>query len=396
MTPDVQLLVRYYEIALKGNNRRTFTRRLASNLERVLGDLCDGPVRSVPGLLSVRLRDGQAWPEVSSRVARLYGVANYSLSVGVPADLEAVRAAIVDGWSLAGAAGSFRVRCRRSDKTFPVRSPDVEREIGAFVHERWGLPVTLKRPELVIWIEVLQGRILVSFGKLPGLNGLPTGVSGEVVALLSGGIDSPVAAARLMKRGAAVRFVHFSGQPFQDRTSERKAREIVETLVLSQGEASLHHVPFGEVQRRVVIGAPGPLRVVLYRRLMLRIAEAIAVRMGALALATGESLGQVASQTLQNINVIDEAARLPVLRPLIGMDKDEIVAQARVLGTYDTSIRPDKDCCQLFVPPHSTLRARLEEVLDAESKLNLAELMQLALTAETVETFSFPSANPAQ
>jgi tRNA uracil 4-sulfurtransferase len=383
-----QLLVRYYEIALKGKHRPRFTRLLRHNLRDALGPLRSGPMRSLPGCIAVPLRDPELWPEVETRVSRLFGVANYSIGFAVPPSLDALCRAVEQNRPLLGPGGSFRVRCRRADKSFPLRSVDIERELGGFVHERFCLPVDLERPDLELWVEVLPGRIFVSFGKRPGPGGLPTGASGEAVALLSGGIDSPVAAARIARRGALVRLVHFSGQPFEDRSSERKARDHARTLALWQLRSELHHVPFGEVQRRVAVFAPAALRIVLYRRLMLRVAERIAERTGALALVTGESLGQVSSQTLQNLAVIDQAARLPVLRPLVGMDKDEIVAQARALGTYETSIRPGSDCCQVFLPRNASTGAELGRVLQAESRLEVPALVELALGGESRESFS--------
>jgi thiamine biosynthesis protein ThiI len=211
-----------------------------------------------------------------------------------------------------------------------------------------------------------------------------------VAALLSGGIDSPVAACRLQKRGCEVEFVHFHSVPYLADTSQRKARALVERLVRHQFVARLWLVPFGEIQREVVLGVPAPLRVVVYRRLMARIAEAIARKTGALALVTGESLGQVASQTLDNLAVIDAVAQGPVLRPLVGMDKDEITQQARRIGTYETSTLPDQDCCQLFVPKSPALAARPAEVQEAEQALDVRALVQAAAGAAAEERFIYP------
>jgi thiamine biosynthesis protein ThiI len=213
-----------------------------------------------------------------------------------------------------------------------------------------------------------------------------------VLALLSGGIDSPVAAWRMMRRGCAVDFVHFHSVPFHDRTSEEKARQLAATLVRWELGATLHVVAFGEVQRQIVAAVGRPLRVVLYRRMMLRIAEAIARRANAEALVTGDSLGQVASQTLPNLAVIQTATALPVLRPLIGMDKGEIAAEAERLGTFETSIIPDQDCCQLFVPRHPATRARIEDVEAAEARFDVAGLVELALAATERVRFRYPEA----
>jgi len=226
---------------------------------------------------------------------------------------------------------------------------------------------------------------------MPGPGGLPVGASGTVAALLSGGIDSPVAAWRMMKRGCRVVFVHFHSVPYLPATSQAKARTLVERLTAWQYESRLLLVPFGEIQREVVLTVPPPARVIVYRRLMVRIAEALAGERSALALATGESLGQVASQTLESIARIDEAATLPILRPLIGMDKLEITAEAQRLGTFEVSIEPDADCCTLFVPAHPATRMSEAEVRAVEARLDIPRLVAQGTAGAVTETFEFPA-----
>ncbi|HUC98039.1 MAG TPA: tRNA uracil 4-sulfurtransferase ThiI, partial [Candidatus Polarisedimenticolaceae bacterium] len=223
-----------------------------------------------------------------------------------------------------------------------------------------------------------------------GPGGLPVGASGRVVALISGGIDSPVAAYRMMQRGCRLIFVHFHSAPYLDQTSQQKVRQLVSELTRCQFHSRLYLIPFGEIQRQIVAAVARPLRVILYRRMMLRIAEQVARREKCQALITGESLAQVASQTLENIAVIQQAAQLPVLRPLVGMDKQEIVDQARRIGTYEISSIPDQDCCQLFVPKHPATRARLADVQDDESRLDVEDLIRLGTTQAAVEEFCFP------
>jgi tRNA uracil 4-sulfurtransferase len=241
-------------------------------------------------------------------------------------------------------------------------------------------------------VEVLPAETYISLDRVQGPGGLPVGVSGTVAALLSGGIDSPVAAWRMMKRGCRVLFVHFHSVPYLPATSQAKARALAERLTAWQYVSRLHLVPFGEIQREVVLSVPPPLRVVVYRRLMLRIAQELARRAGALALTTGESLGQVASQTLENIACIDEAASLPVLRPLIGMDKLEITAAAQQIGTFEISIEPDADCCTLFTPRHPATRATLDEIRAAEGALDLDRLIAAGADGAVLEAFAFPAA----
>lgn len=385
----MNLIVRYHEIALKGRNRPFFVERLADNLRRVLSDLPGVTVQPVSSRISVQLPDEAPWETVRDRVETVFGVANFSRAGEVPADLEALKRAAVEG--LQGARfGSFRVTTRRSDKSFPRNSGEIDREVGAAVHTATGVRVDLENPELTVWVEVLRDRILYSFDKHPGPGGFPVGTSGRVLALLSGGIDSPVAAWRMMKRGCRVVLAHFHAFPLLDRSTIDKTRELARILTRWQLRTRLLQVPFGPVQQAVVAACPAPLRVVLYRRFMVRIAEGLARRHRARALVTGESLGQVASQTLDNMLVIGEAARGAVLRPLVGMDKEEITAQARRIGTFAVSTLPDQDCCQLFVPRHPATAARPEDVARAEEALDVSGLVATALAGTAEERFEFP------
>src|SRR5437867_5588875 len=326
------IVLRYHEIALKGRNRPFFVRRLAENVERAASGL---PVRSVQrasARLLLPLDDAGAWPVARERLARVFGLANFALAHEVPlatrtgdASAEVGRLGRAVVAHLAGArVPSFRVQTKRSDKRFALTSPEVNRILGAIVQQATGAPVDLDGAALTVAVDILPGRAFFSVEKVPGAGGLPVRTSGRVLALLSGGIDSPVAAWRMMRRGCRVDFVHFHSVPFLDRTSQEKAAELGRLLVDWELEADLHLVPFGEVQRQIVAAVSRPLRVVLYRRMMLRIAETIARAAGAEALVTGDSLGQVASQTLANLTVTEAAAGLPVLRPLIGADKGEI------------------------------------------------------------------------
>src|SRR5262249_23026256 len=262
--------------------------------------------------------------------------------------------------------------------------------LGAFVLERVRTRVDLEHAEQDIHVEVLPAETYISLDRAEGPGGLPVGASGTVAALLSGGIDSPVAAWRMMKRGCRVLFVHFHSVPYLPDASIRKVRELVGRLTQWQYFSRLHLVPFGEIQREVVLSVSPMARVVVYRRLMVRIAQALARQSGALALVTGESLGQVASQTLHNLARIDEAAELPVLRPLIGMDKLEITDQARALDTLEISNEPDADCCTLFVPAHPATRLTPDEVAAMEARLDIAALVRAGVEGAATETFDFP------
>jgi len=385
----MKVLVHYHEIALKGRNRPFFLGKLADNLRRATADVEGARVRILPGRISLEVPDAAPWDLVRERVATVFGVANFSRAHEVGPDLEALKAAALG--SLRGREfGSFRVTTKRSYKGFPKTSVEIEREVGGAVHQATGVRVDLERPELTLFVEVLQDRIFYSWEKHKGPGGFPVGTSGRVVALLSGGIDSPVAAYRIMKRGCTVTLAHFHAFPLQDRTTIDKTRELARILTRFQFRTRLLLVPFAPVQQTIVAACPAPLRVVLYRRFMVRIAEALAGRSRAKALVTGESLGQVASQTLDNMAAIDEAATGPVLRPLVGMDKEEITAEARRIGTFDVSTQPDQDCCQLYVPKSPAVAATLAQVREAEASLDVPGLVATAASQAEMERFEFP------
>jgi thiamine biosynthesis protein ThiI len=388
-----RVIVRYHEIALKRGNRAAFVSRLIDNIGAALRGTGVRRVRSAPGRIVVHLKPQADWLEINRRLQRIFGIANYSLAWRTRRQIDDIVATVlkaVDGRGFA----SFAVRTKRADKGFPLPSPEISRIVGSAVQARSQAAVDLERPELVISIEVLPREAFVALDRLPGPGGLPVGTSGTVLALLSGGIDSPVAASRMMRRGCQVELVHFHGAPYQDRTSRDKAMELVRILTGFQLRSRLHVVAFGEIQRQIVALVRRPYRVVLYRRMMLRIAEALAAPAGAAALVTGESLGQVASQTLANLTVAEEATTLPVLRPLVGMDKAEISAQAEAIGTYEISIQPDQDCCQLFVPRHPTTRMTIGEARQAEQSLDIPAMVRTALEQVSTYEFTFPEESP--
>ena len=383
------IVVHYQEIALKGKNRPWFLGRLVRNLRRALSGLDIVSVRALMGRIEIQLGPGTSREAAAERVRRVFGIANFSFARRTTLDLGALASAINDDLG-DRSCRSFRVSARRADKRYPLTSPQIEREVGGRIKEARQWTVNLDDPELTIHVEVLSTDAFYYFGKERGAGGLPTGTAGKVVCLLSGGIDSPVAAHRMMKRGCSVTFVHFHSYPILTRASIEKARELVRLLTTWQQHSRLYLVPFGDLQQQVVLSVPGPHRVIMYRRLMMRIAQAIAYRRHAQALVTGDVVGQVASQTLENIGVINDVATLPVFRPLIGMDKDEIVEQAVRLGTYPISIIPDQDCCTLFTPRNPVTRGRLNEVQTLEAALPIDEMVDRAVKGAVVEDFDFP------
>jgi tRNA uracil 4-sulfurtransferase len=385
------VVVHYAELALKGRNRPWFINTLVRSMREALAGLDVIRVSPLMGRIGVELGPQADWAAIRERLSALPGIGNFARATHVAPDLDAMASALLAELSTAGrSVNSFRISARRADKRFPVPSPEIERIIGRRVQDATGWRVDLSHPELTIYVEVLTSDAFFFFGKESGPGGLPVGTSGRVMSLLSGGIDSPVAAWRMIKRGCRAHFVHFHSHPILSRTSQDKARALVERLTRHQLRSRLYLVPFAPVQQRVVVNVPPALRVVVYRRLMVRIAQQLAFRAGAHALVTGDVVGQVASQTIDNLAVIDSAAAIPILRPLVGFDKEEITIEAQRLGTYDISVVPDEDCCRLFTPPHPATRTSIAAVQPAEADLDIDALVKTAIDAAVVEEFRFP------
>jgi tRNA uracil 4-sulfurtransferase len=390
------VIIHYHEVALKGRNRSFFEQRLVQNLRMAVRDVGGKQVDALQGRIRVILSPDASWPLVRERISRVFGIANFSLAQSAPFGDDA--ACLLDPLkhAIGGAIqhlrfNTFRVSAKRSDKRFPLTSMDVEREIGAYVCEVTGKSVKLRHPDLTIHIETLVKDAYYFMEREEGPGGLPVGTSGKVACLLSGGIDSPVAAFRLMKRGCPAIFIHFHGRPYVSRASEEKVRELSALLTQYQFQSRLYLVTFGDIQRQIVVNAPSPFRIVLYRRMMIRIAEELARRERCWSLVTGDSLGQVASQTAENLSVVEEAANLPILRPLIGMDKVEITEQAQRIGTFETSIEPDQDCCRLFVPPHPSTRTDIDHIRKIERGFDLIALIKQGLDATELVELTFPT-----
>jgi thiamine biosynthesis protein ThiI len=396
------VIVHYAELTLKGRNRPWFTSVLVRSITAALAGLDIGDVRPVIGRILIELGPSGAsqWNEIRERLSRIPGIGNFALATHVAPDLDAIADAVAAG-AAEQTARSFRVTARRADKRFRTPSPDIEREVGRRVQQTTAWPVDLSHPDVHIRVEVLTKDAFFYFTKEPGAGGLPLGSSGKVMVLLSGGIDSPVAAWRMIRRGCRAHFVHFHSYPILSRASQDKARALVTLLTRHQLHSRLHLVPFGAIQQQVVVSVPPPLRVVVYRRLMMRIAERLAVTSGAHALVTGDSVGQVASQTLRNLAAVGEVTELPILRPLVGFHKEEITVDAQRLGTYETSIIPDEDCCTLFTPRYPTTGARPGQAATAERELDVDALVARAVADTSVEEFRFPmvhlaAAEPAE
>ena len=383
------VIVKTHELALKGKNRPWFMRRLTENLRRATEGAGVSRVWHGQLMVGLTLEDEGAWPEVKERVRECFGVAKFFLANEYPQDLEMIREAL-PGKLEGRKFGTFKIETNRADKRFAMTSPEVNRELGRFVEEVTGAGVDLSAPDLTIYLDIQTRGILLYFDETPAHGGLPVGTSGKVAVMLSGGIDSPVAAWHMMKRGCPASFVHFHSYPLSDRSSIEKAGELAQHLTRHQRHSELFLVPLAEIQKRIIVETPPSYRVLLYRRFMLRIAETLARQSGSKAIITGESCGQVSSQTLENIAVVDDVAGMPVLRPLIGMNKEEIVGMARNIGTFPISIQPDQDCCSLFVPRRPETRARLAIIERLEQSLPVDEMVGQALEGVTREQIPSP------
>jgi len=386
------VLLKFGELALKGRNRPLFVNALERNLRRLTGDLGPIEVRHRGGVFIVTSQAPQ--DALVERCLGLPGVSVVQSAVRCERDPAAAADAAVA--LLRGRPGrTFAIRATRRDKRFPLRSIELSRVIGDAVRVRLGLDVDLSSPDLAAYVEVDHKELLVSVDRFRGAGGLPVGSSGRALVLLSGGLDSPVAAYRMMKRGLRCDFVHFSGRPFTGPESVYKAYALAGRIDRFQGDSRLFVVSFGTAQRRLATAGAGRLQVLSQRRLMVKVASALGRREGAEALVTGDSLGQVASQTLPNLAVVEEAAELPLLRPLIDRDKQEIVEIAKQLGTYEISILPDEDCCQLFSSKLAVTRGQPDDLRQIERTADIEELVDTLVAAAELHHPRLEQAAPA-
>jgi thiamine biosynthesis protein ThiI len=381
------VMVRVHEIALKGKNRPLFFDQLERNLRQALRGMAVEQVRKRHMGVEITLTPEAPWDEIAKRIKQVFGVVKFYRYHRVTPSMEAIKE-FLERELTKLTFSTFRITAKRGNKSFPITSPEMNQELGAFVQQLTGANVNLKQAEVNVFVEILPGEALLYFEETTGPGGLPVGTGGKVAVLLSGGIDSPVAAWRMMKRGCQVLLVHFHSFPLVDGSSREKAIELVELLNLYQFRSTLLLVPFADVQREIILSVPPAYRVVIYRRFMTRIAERLANEHEAKALVTGESLGQVGSQTLDNLVTVRSAVTMPILSPLIGMDKQEIIGEARHIGTYPISILPDEDCCTLFVPKHPVTRSTPEEVELLEEALDISDLIEKAVAQVEIKHFT--------
>lgn len=380
-TTDQLIVLRYGELFLKGANRGRFEQILIDNVWRALAGIDQVAITRGQGRLFVRC-DPEGSDRALARLRWVFGLSSLSPAWEVEQEIGALcRLAreLVRRQIETRRPRSFRVRARRSDKQFPHSSVEINTRVGAAIVEETDLPVDLTGPELVLGVEIGPRSSFIFIDRIAGAGGLPVGASGRVALLLSGGIDSPVAGHLMQKRGCTLHPIYFHSFPYTGDRTRAKVIQLAERLRPAQAELTLRVVPFTAVQTAIRDRCPRELAVVLYRRMMMRIAARIGAGAGCPALATGENLGQVASQTLENLATIEQAASLPVLRPLLTYDKAETIALARLIGTYELSIAPYEDCCSLFVPRHPSTRASRASVERAEGALEIAALVDAAV-----------------
>ena len=372
-------MVHYGEIGLKGKNRSFFEKRLVRNIRQSLKGTGYADVRRLYGRMVVTLKSEADIEAIREQLSTVMGIAHFELVCATEPNMDAIKAASLK-WSEGKQFDTLKVETKRANKNFPLTSPEISAEIGAhLLKHTTALRADMHNPDLVCWIELVENSAYIYTEKIRGIGGLPVGVSGKVLVMLSGGIDSPVAAWRMMKRGAQAIQIHFYSYPYTDKASLEKVIELAEILATWNYRTSVYLVPFADIQREIVTATPPPFRVLLYRRLMVRIAQQVAESIKADALVTGESLGQVASQTLGNLRAIEDVADIPILRPLIGDDKADIISLAQQIGTFDISTLPHEDCCSLFVPEHPATNASIADLRHAEQALNIDGLVKQAL-----------------
>ncbi len=373
-------VIHYGEIGIKGGNRDIFERRLVSNIKKHLEGLVVKSVRRRTGSIVIEA-DETAAGDIRKRLQWVSGIEYFYEAVKTPAAFEEIAEAAQDLFK--DARGSCRGAVKRADKRFPTTSQETAAKIGAVILEsNPDVRVDLHHPERLCFVEITEDGAYVAAEKIRGVGGLPYGSSGKLVSMISGGIDSPVASWMMQKRGAPLHFLHFHNFPYTDRRSIDIVKDAIAVLNRNAFSSRLSLINLTPIQEEIVAKCTPKFRVILYRRMMFRIAERIAEREGAGGIVTGESLGQVASQTVWNMKVIEAVTPLPVLRPLVGMDKEEIIERAKKIGTYDLSIQPHSDCCSLFIPQQPSTKAPERLILADEAKLDVEAMVERALKEE--------------
>lgn len=390
------ILIKNGELALKGLNRRSFEETLVKNIQKAAAPFGGVKVWRSQSTMFVTPLEGTDIEDAVEAISKVFGIAALSRAAEVPKDMDAILPAVCEYLSEElQDAKTFKVNAKRADKKFPLKSPDICAQTGEYLLQRFPhLTVDVHEPDLVVTVEIRDTSAYIHKQPIKGAGGLPVGTGGRACVMISGGIDSPVASWMMAKRGLELSAVNFASPPYTSMRAEEKVKELLGKVAQWSGEIKLHIVPFTEIQEAIRDYCPEDMLTIIMRRYMIKIAQMIARKDGALALISGESVGQVASQTLHALECTDAAADMPILRPVIGMDKEEIVSIARKIDTFEISILPFEDCCTVFTPKHPKTKPILEKILEAEKALesdeiNVAAMIERAVN-DTVSTVITP------
>lgn len=380
MVKYTEIMVRYGELSTKGKNRKDFIGRLAGNITKVLRDFPEVEIHPRHDRMHLVL-NGAPFNEIDQRLKKVFGIQTYSPTIKVArnlADIEQTSLALMQATFKAGM--TFKVNTRRSDHQFEYDTNQLNNLVGDFLFKNMtGLKAEMKHPDIVLRIEVRKDAIYISNQLLPGAGGMPVGTAGKAMLMLSGGIDSPVAAYLALKRGVDIEMVHFFSPPYTTEKALAKAKELTGILANYCGKINFIAVPFAEIQETIKEKLPEGYLMTVQRRFMLQLTDRIRAKRGGLAIFNGESVGQVASQTLQSMVAINDVTTTPIIRPVATMDKNEIIALARKIGTFDLSIMPFEDCCTIFAPPRPKTKPHLDKAREYEARLDVEGLIQRAL-----------------
>lgn len=374
------VLIRYGELSTKGKNRKDFIKRLEHNVRNMLKDFKELEYRRTHDRMYIRLHDED--PDViRERLTKVFGISSFSFTDKVDPTLEAIQSSCL-AIAKQSDKKTFKIVTKRHDKTFPMVSDEINRAVAGVILKNTAFKVDVHNPELMIRIEVQRDAAYITSDKIKGAGGYPTGINGKALLMLSGGIDSPVAAYEIMKRGIEVEAVHFASPPYTSEAAKGKVLELAKLVSVYQGQMKVHILNFTELQLAIYKTAGDPYAVTLMRRMMFRLAERVAKENKCLVLATGESIGQVASQTLESMVCINDVVHMPVIRPLVCYDKVEIIDLARRIGTYETSILPYEDCCTIFDPKNPVTKPSIEKAEHFESQFDYEKMLDECLSTE--------------
>lgn len=386
-----EIMIRYGELSLKGKNRNVFIRKLRDNIRRIMKDLPTVKVKSEHDRMYLFAEEGQEIEEALTRLQDVFGIQSFSPAVRCKANLDSIKETaerILSGMETEGK--TFKVEVRRADKTFPLKTIELQQELGGHLLPIFpGLVVKMKHPEIRLLVDIREDGAYLSTETIQGAGGLPAGSNGHALLMLSGGIDSPVAGYLMMKRGLKLDVIHFHSPPFTSEQSKQKVVELAERLSTFGTKIRMHTIHFTEIQQAIQGAVPSALTMTTTRRLMMKIADRVREEIGAKAIVTGESLGQVASQTLDSLSAINEVTSTPVLRPLIAMDKLDIIGVAEKIGTYEISIRPFEDCCTIFTPANPATKPKTDKVIYYESNADFGPLIEQAVAGREITELPF-------